>query len=286
MKVVFPRIPVFYTLPKIHKSLQNPKGRPIVSCTGSLTENISSFVDHHLKPSVAKLPSFTRDSSDFTLKLKQIGPVSDNDILVTYGVESLYTNIPHQGALEAIEHFLNEQPDTAHPRTNCILELTRLVLQNNNFLFKENFYLQEVGCAMGSKMAPQLANIYMGKFENEFILGPKNPFRDQIRFYKRFIDDIFLVFTGTQQNLSNFHEYLNDCNEHLYFIQNSDYKEINFLDIKVVRENNMLNTNLFRKPTDRNTLLRCDSYHPTPLKRSLPISQFNRVRRMQHRPRL
>ena len=29
-----------------------------------------------------------------------------------------------------------------------------------------------------------------------------------------------------------------------------------------------------------NTILRCDSYHPTALKRSLPISQYNRVRRI------
>ena len=43
-----PRIPVFYTLTKIHKP--NPVGRPIISGCEGPTERISSFVDHLLQP--------------------------------------------------------------------------------------------------------------------------------------------------------------------------------------------------------------------------------------------
>ncbi len=35
-----PRIPTFYMLPKVHKSLESPPGRPIISSNGSLTEPI------------------------------------------------------------------------------------------------------------------------------------------------------------------------------------------------------------------------------------------------------
>uniref|UniRef100_A0A673FTB7 Uncharacterized protein n=1 Tax=Sinocyclocheilus rhinocerous TaxID=307959 RepID=A0A673FTB7_9TELE len=48
--VQHPRVPLFYTLPKIHKSLENPVGRPIVSGIGSVTEKISQYVDYYLKP--------------------------------------------------------------------------------------------------------------------------------------------------------------------------------------------------------------------------------------------
>lgn len=51
-----------------------------------------------------------------------------------------------------------------------------------------------------------------------------------------------------------------------------------FLDIQISKEKETLVTDLYRKPTDRKTLLRSDSFHPIPLKKSLPISQFNRVR--------
>uniref|UniRef100_A0A8D0D3F2 Uncharacterized protein n=1 Tax=Sander lucioperca TaxID=283035 RepID=A0A8D0D3F2_SANLU len=50
LKVEHPVIPVVYTLPKIHKGLDIPlKGRPIVSGIGSLTENISAYVDYFIK---------------------------------------------------------------------------------------------------------------------------------------------------------------------------------------------------------------------------------------------
>ncbi|CAH2301946.1 Hypothetical predicted protein, partial [Pelobates cultripes] len=42
----------FYYLPKIHKRLENPPGRPIISGIGSLTSNISQYVDFFLQQRV------------------------------------------------------------------------------------------------------------------------------------------------------------------------------------------------------------------------------------------
>lgn len=41
-----------------------------------------------------------------------------------------------------------------------------------------------------------------------------------------------------------------------------------------------IETTLYRKPTDHNTILHGESYYSVSLKRSLPISQFSRVRRI------
>ena len=45
----------FYLLPKIHKRLQNVPGRPVISKLSYYTENISSFLDFHLKPLAQKV---------------------------------------------------------------------------------------------------------------------------------------------------------------------------------------------------------------------------------------
>ncbi len=52
------------------------------------------------------------------------------------------------------------------------------------------------------------------------------------------------------------------------------------LDVLVLRNASGIETTSYRKPTDRNTILHGQSYHPVPLKRSLPISQFGRIRRI------
>lgn len=57
-------------------------------------------------------------------------------------------------------------------------------------------------------------------------------------------------------------------------------EKMNFLDILIYRNSNKLFSNLYRKSTDRNSILHGQSFHPTPLKRGLPISQFNRIRRI------
>lgn len=59
-----------------------------------------------------------------------------------------------------------------------------------------------------------------------------------------------------------------------------DLNRVSFLDILVYKKENKLCSNLFRKSTDRNSILHGQSYHPLPLKKSLPISQFNRIRRI------
>ena len=68
----------------------------------------------------------------------------------------------------------------------CLLEI---VLKNNTFEFDNKFYKQIQGTAMGTKLAPAYANIFMGRLEHRILshasLKPT--------FYKHFIDDILML---------------------------------------------------------------------------------------------
>lgn len=222
MKVDCPTTPVIYTLPKIHKSMTPPiPGRPIVSSNGSLTENISTFVDHFVRPWVISLPTYTRDSIDLINFYKSVVHIPENSILCTFDVTSLYTNIPHQGSLEALMFYLNKRPPNALPSTNCIVDLAELALPSNYFLFRGDFFLQTKGTAMGSTMAPNYTNLYLGMFEKQVVLNSDlNPFLSNILLIWRYLDDIFLIYTGTQEELLEIHAYLNFMNEHLHFTIN------------------------------------------------------------------
>ena len=84
----------FYLLPKIHKDINNPPGRPIVSGSGGPTEKISQFVDHFIGPLVPLSRSYIRDSTHMINILQDFKTIP-NMLLCTLDITSLYTNIPH-----------------------------------------------------------------------------------------------------------------------------------------------------------------------------------------------
>ena len=97
-----PKFARFYLLPKIHKRLHNVPGRPVISNSGYYTENISSFLDHHLQPLAQVVKSYIKDTNEFLKKLRSLPTFPDRIILCTMDVVGLYSNIPHEERLLAL----------------------------------------------------------------------------------------------------------------------------------------------------------------------------------------
>ena len=124
------RTSLFYMLPKIHKRITNPPGRPIVSGNGCPTERISQLVDFFLQPTVQELPSYLRDTTHFLSRLRHLGTLPKDCLLITMDVASLYTNIPNDLGLEAARETLTRLRLTQDkPSTdNIILHSTKFSL--------------------------------------------------------------------------------------------------------------------------------------------------------------
>ncbi|CAJ0967446.1 unnamed protein product [Ranitomeya imitator] len=207
-------------LPKIHKS-GNP-GRPIISCVGTLTEQVSGWVEGILKPLVKDTPSFIQDTTALLNKLSAIGLLPEGTILATMDVESLYSNIRHQDGLNACKFFLENTGTDA----DSVVKLIKFILTHNYFEFDNKIYLQKTGTAMGSKMAPQYANLFMAKLESDFLSScPIRPLA-----YYRYIDDILIIWTESEQQLKMFHEQFNQFHPTINLTLNYSCTEINFLD--------------------------------------------------------
>ena len=273
LKCKDPKPPKFHTLPKIHKK-SNP-GRPVISSIGCHTTNISKYVDHHLQEHVSKLPSYVKDTTDFINKIKDL-TVPDNAILVTMDVSSLYTNIPNDEGIEAVRETLsqNNYPTTIN---HVITTFLKLILILNNFVFNGYHYIQTKGCAMGTKCAPSYANIFMGQFEAKNIYSR---IKDKSLQYLRYIDDIFMIWTGTPEELTSFASEINQVHPSIKFTFENSLTEINFLDTTVYRQNYQLLTKVYRKPTDRSMYLHSNSYHPSNLKRNIPYGQALRMKKI------
>ena len=272
----------FYTLPKIHKSLTNTPGRPIISGTNGPTEKLSKLVDSWLQDSVKRVDSYIQDSTSMLNIIEEWnhthGPFPENTRLVTIDVVGLYTNIPHDDMMAALQERLDSTPALSRPSTGAVMEVAGHVLTNNVFSFENQVYRQVHGTAMGTPMAPSVANLFMACLE-ENMLG-NSPVPVERRFWKRFIDDIFLLWTGTAEELEQFLTYINTVHPTIKFTSNVSEESVSFLDISVSLRNGVLHTDLHTKSTDSHAYLRRDSCHPAHVKKNLPYSQFLRLRRL------
>ena len=95
-----------FLLSKIHKRMFNVPGRPVISNSGKPTEKVSKFLDSHLQLIMKKGLSYIKDSGDFISKIKRIGSVPENGILVTADVVGFYPSISHDVGLKALKQAL------------------------------------------------------------------------------------------------------------------------------------------------------------------------------------
>jgi hypothetical protein len=63
-----------------------------------------------------------------------------------------------------------------------------------------NFFLQVLGTAMGKRFAPNLANIYLIKFDKAAV----SDYIIKLQHYFRFIDDTFFIWCGSLHELKEF----------------------------------------------------------------------------------
>jgi hypothetical protein len=218
----------FYTLPKIHKSLSHPPGRPIMSGNNHHTELLSQYVDLHINPYLSHIPSHIKDTNHFIDICKDI-KLEPDDKIVTFDISSLYTDIPHPEGIEAIKTFLT--PHLGDRKANMVASMTELVLTGNIFEFDNRLYLQKTGTAMGSRMAPGYACIFVSQLEEEILKNA--PIK--IKLWKRYIDDIFCIIQASETEISEFTKWLNTQHQTIKFTQEYDPKGIPFLDTFVTR---------------------------------------------------
>ena len=158
---------------------------------------------------------------------------------------------------------------------NPNLNITRQELKNpfifatsqTHFIFNRKFYNEIDGVAIGSPLAPVLANIFMGFHEskclNEYNLNKP-------KLYLRYVDDILAAFDNEQDSL-NFLIFLNNRYPNIKFtIEKQNNHSITFFDVFISGINNQnLTLQTYRKSTYTGLLLIFKCFKPFSYKLSL-----------------
>ena len=153
----------------------------------------------------------------------------------------------------------------------------KIVLENNDFEFNGQTYLQKSGVSMGIRFAPSFADIFMAKWEKDALRKyPLEPL-----FFGRFLDDIFMIWTHGRQKFDEFFNILNNHHPTIKLKATISDTEVNFLDTTVYKpypNNNVLHTKVYFKPTDTHALLNKSSFHPKSTFKGIVKSQILRFK--------
>ena len=150
-----------YDTPKMHKFFSNdsfPKLRPIVWSIGTFNYNLDRFFCDLLSFLVPNNYS-CKDTCSFISQIKNANLCKT--FLVWYNVFSLFTNISFQQNISiAINFIFNRDPNLNITRKE-LEKLFFFATSQTHFIFNSIFFNQIDGVAMGSPLAPVLANIFM-----------------------------------------------------------------------------------------------------------------------------
>ena len=227
--------PSLYLLPKLHKmsSLDAPLvGRPIAACHSWITTCMSIWLADQLNQYLKKYPTIVTDRTALVCELEQTR-VSKDAWLFVFDVESLYPHVEHEGCIDACAEAV---PFGDGYNKYIVQDFLCFVLKHNVVSVQGRQYQQVFGGAMGTNCMPPAAQLYLAlKWEKVAKqqwekLGAKFP-----ALFKRFIDDGFVVFEGTEQELLAFAELLNSVLENINITFQYSRSQVDFLDLVVYK---------------------------------------------------
>ena len=132
--------------------------------------------------------------------------------------------------------------------------------------------------AMGSPLGPTLANAFMCHMERKWLQECPVDFKPV--FYRRYVDDCFLIF-NSESHVDHFLNYFNNQHDCIKF---TFEKEVDcilpFLDLKIIRKDTFLTTSIYRKPTFTGLLSKFDSFTPMKYKENLIATLIHRGYRL------
>ena len=271
----------FYGLPKLHKQRENhskPPLRPIISSINTYNYKLAKYLCSLLNPLIST-DHTTKDSFSFVEEFHNFSSNINNKFLISYDVQSLYTNIPLNETIDiAINLIFDTYPNFSINRKD-LTELFLIATSQTHFLFNDCYYDQTDGVSMGSPLAPVLANLFMSFHERRWLQNYDGP---NVLFYRRYVDDTFCIFENEHDALL-FFNYINHQHPNIKFTYETEKNEkLPFLDILITKHSNQYTTSVFHKNTYTGLLTNFLSFTPLRYKIGLINTLLDRIRKINN----
>ena len=235
---------------------------------GSPYDNLGTVVTQWL--SVIPCSQIRCKNKDVVDKIKEM-TLDDDEVMVSFDVSSLYTNVPVDEAIHEAADLLYSGNLTPPPvDKETFVKLLELACKDVVMLTHDGYYRQTDGLAMGAKPAPPLANIWLSKYEPDI--------QDTATFFERYMDDILRdikvhLIETTLHRINQLHPKLK------FTIEKEEDGCLPFLDMKISHVENRLSSTWYVKPTDTGLIMNFHDSAPRRYKKSVVQSFVHRISR-------
>ena len=270
------RLAHLYGLPKTHK--RQLAMRPILSATGTYNYALAKWLDAMLKPLSVNEHTIT-DIFAFTNEIRGV-KINPGEILVSYDVSSLFTNVPLDETIDILawkafeNNWFNDTYDLNLTRTDLV-DLLHVTTKGQLFQFDGALYEQTDGVAMGSPLGPLLANVFMCSIEGSLKSQGKLP-----DFYRRYVDDTPIRMPDLAA-ATQFLYTLNHAHSAVSFTMEVEKNGmLPFLGVQLLNRAPCVETKVYVKPTNTGLLLHYHSHVDSCYKHGLLVTMLDRAHRL------
>ena len=239
---------------------------------------LAKWLDTKLKP--LSLNRYTvADNFEIANEIREL-EIVNGDLLVSYDVSSLFTNLPLDETIEILanrafdNNWFNSTYDLNLTKTD-LADLLSVATKGQLFQFNGVLYEQTDGVAMGSPLGPLLANVFMSSIEENLEREGKLP-----SFYRRCVDDTFIIMPNIA-TASNFQDTLNKTHCSVKFTMETECNGmLPFLGNQLLNRSPQRETKVYVKPTNSILLLHYQSHVDNRYKQGLLRTMLDRAHRL------
>ncbi|XP_075150330.1 uncharacterized protein LOC142224445 [Haematobia irritans] len=264
--------PRIYGLPKVHK--EGTPLRPICSSINAPSYKMCRYISSILKNVTKDSKYNVKDAIDFKTKIKNVR-LTDDEILISFDVVSLFPSIPVNLAIAMIEKKWDLIKNHTKIPRGIFKELALFCIKDSRyFKYEDKTYEQLKGMPMGSPASPIIADIIMEELLDVSLSKIPKP-----RIITKYVDDIFAIVKKT--DVESTLDALNSFHSQIQFTMELEKdNKLPYLDCNILRDDNCLRLNWYQKPTATGRLINYNSKHNKSIIHMTAINFIDRILRI------